>query len=120
MRIQRRVSFADALDVAVMMQMLLKNGVYGGDTLLNAGVVGDFTRVQFPKDKNRRGAGFDKPSLVKGQASPVCDQASAASFGHSGFTGTFAWADPEQELVYVFLSNRVYPDAGNNKIKLII
>lgn len=108
--------FADALDVAVMMQMLLKNGVYGGDTLLNAGVVGDFTRVQFPKDKNRRGAGFDKPSLVKGQASPVCDQASAASFGHSGFTGTFAWADPEQELVYVFLSNRVYPDAGNNKI----
>lgn len=108
--------FSDALDVAVIMQMLLRNGSYGGDTLLETEVVRDFTGVQFVIDKNRRGAGFDKPALIKGEPSPACESASPRSFGHSGFTGTYAWADPDQDLVYVFLSNRVYPDAGNNKI----
>lgn len=108
--------FSDALDVAVIMQMLLNEGVYGGDTLLDANVIKDFTRVQFGSENNRRGAGFDKPPLIKGESSPTCASASARSFGHSGFTGTYTWADPEKGLVYVFLSNRVYPSAENNKI----
>ena len=108
--------FSDALDVAIIMQMLLNDGVYGGDTLLDANVIKDFTRVQFGSENNRRGAGFDKPPLRKGDASPTCASASAKSFGHSGFTGTYAWADPEKELVYVFLSNRVYPSAENKKL----
>ena len=108
--------FSDALDVAIVMQMLLRDGTYGGDTLLEAAVIRDFTGVQFAIDKNRRGAGFDKPALIKGDSSPACASASPRSFGHSGFTGTYAWADPDQDLVYVFLSNRVYPDASNSKI----
>ena len=108
--------FSNALDVAIIMQMLLNEGVYGGDTLLNANVIKDYTRVQFGNQNNRRGAGFDKPSINKGDSSPTCASASAKSFGHSGFTGTYTWADPEKQLVYVFLSNRVYPSAENKKI----
>ena len=68
-------------------------------------------KCQFPLT-NRRGAGFDKPvkSLNGG---PTCSQVSLSSFGHSGFTGTLTWADPEHEIIYVFLSNRVYPNANN-------
>jgi CubicO group peptidase (beta-lactamase class C family) len=108
--------FSDALDVAVLMQMLLDDGRYGGETFLDSDVINDFTSVQFSLDKNRRGAGFDKPALIPGQTSPSCKNASAKSYGHSGFTGTYVWSDPENNLIYVFLSNRVNPDAGNNKI----
>ena len=59
----------------------------------------------------RRGVGFDKPD-ARGKG-PACECVSAKSFGHSGFTGTYTWADPEEELVYVFLSNRTYPTAAN-------
>ena len=65
---------------------------------------------------NRRGIGFDKPMLEYDEDGPTCRSVSAASFGHSGFTGTYAWADPENGLVYIFLSNRVYPDASNPRI----
>ncbi|NTW24088.1 MAG: serine hydrolase, partial [Lentimicrobium sp.] len=107
--------FGDALDVAVIMQMLLQNGVYGGEVLLDSAIVAEFTRSQYPETKNRRGMGFDKPAPI-GEPGPTCDLVSSLSFGHTGFTGTYAWADPETGLVYVFLSNRIYPDAGNNKI----
>lgn len=107
--------FSDALDVAVIMQMLLQNGRYGGEILLDSAVIAGFTKAQFPENKNRRGMGFDRPALP-GEPGPTCNQASPLSFGHSGFTGTYAWADPETGLVYVFLSNRVNPDAGNNKL----
>lgn len=108
--------FSDAMDVAIIMQMLLNKGVYGGDTLLDAEVINDFTRIQFALENNRRGAGFDKPAIIKGDPSPTCASASPASFGHSGFTGTYTWADPKNNLVYVFLSNRIYPDAENKKL----
>jgi len=62
---------------------------------------------------NRRGIGFDKPLIKYQKNGPTCESASPESFGHSGFTGTYAWADPENGLIYVFLSNRVYPDADN-------
>tara|TARA_R100001015_G_C4491719_1_gene69083 strand:+ start:113 stop:421 length:309 start_codon:yes stop_codon:yes gene_type:complete len=64
---------------------------------------------------NRRGAGFDKPA-PHGQPGPTCDCISFASFGHSGFTGTYVWVDPDEDLVYIFLSNRVYPNADNKQL----
>ena len=65
---------------------------------------------------NRRGLGFDKPAFAKNTGS-TCPEASASSFGHTGFTGTICWADPETGIVYVFLSNRVNPDAENKLIQ---
>ena len=80
----------------------------------------EFTRVQFPFNDNRTGAGFDKPlfgndtlSIDKSYPAPGV---SAQSFGHSGFTGTFVWMDPEYDLLYIFLSNRVYPTRNNRLI----
>ncbi|MGB1102727.1 MAG: glycoside hydrolase family 3 N-terminal domain-containing protein [Crocinitomicaceae bacterium] len=103
--------FSNALDLGTLMYMLINDGQYAGDTLLDSEVIADFTRCQFCP-RNRRGAGFDKPvrSLDGG---PTCDKVSLSSFGHSGFTGTLTWADPDKEIVYVFLSNRVYPNAEN-------
>ncbi len=108
--------FGDAYDVAVVMQMLLNGGNYGGRQFFSKETVEEFTRVQFPENDNRRGLGFDKPMLEFEEHRGNCRSASPASFGHSGFTGTYTWADPENGLVYVFLSNRVYPDMHNAKI----
>jgi CubicO group peptidase (beta-lactamase class C family) len=108
--------FSNANDVAILMQMLLQYGQYGGEQFLDSTVVYTFTSTQFPLNDNRRGIGFDKPQLVYDEEGPTCRSASSESFGHSGFTGTYAWADPDKNLVYVFLSNRIYPDASNNKI----
>ena len=65
-------------------------------------------KAHFLDNNNRRGLGFDKPEPIKG--GPTCREASLSSFGHTGFTGTIAWADPETELLYIFLSNRIHPD----------
>lgn len=108
--------FSDASDLAVLMQMLLWKGEYGGRRYISKATVEEFTRVQFPLNHNRRGLGFDKPALDRNQEGPCSGDASPQSFGHSGFTGTFVWADPAEQLVYVFLSNRVYPDAENSKL----
>lgn len=108
--------FGSAYDVAVVMQMLLNGGNYGGRDYISREVFDEFNRVQFPGNDNRRGLGFDKPMLVFEEHKGNCKDASPSSFGHSGFTGTYAWADPENGLIYVFLSNRVYPDMDNAKI----
>ncbi|HTX88838.1 MAG TPA: serine hydrolase, partial [Bacteroidales bacterium] len=108
--------FSDAGDLAVMLQMLLNGGSYGGKQYLLPSTIREFTRVQFPGNGNRRGLGFDKPAAVYVPDGPVCQGASPESFGHSGFTGTYCWADPADKLIYIFLSNRVYPDSGNNRI----
>ena len=108
--------FGNAYDVAVFMQMYLNGGTYGGREFIQAETVELFTEYQFPDEDNRRGLGFDKPLLEFEEHRTNCKDASPASFGHSGFTGTYAWADPEKGLVYVFLSNRVYPDMDNTKI----
>ncbi|MGQ1889731.1 serine hydrolase domain-containing protein [Thermophagus sp. OGC60D27] len=106
--------FSNALDIAKLMQMYLNGGRYGGKKYLNSGTVKLFTsRVH---KQNRRGLGFDKPEPDSKKESPVSRQASLSSFGHSGFTGTLAWADPETEIVYVFLSNRVHPHQYNKKL----
>lgn len=107
--------FSNANDLGKLMQMYLNGGQYGGEGYINKETITKFTECQFCKQNNRRGAGFDKPA-VDGVNNPVCDCASLESFGHTGFTGTIAWADPKTQIVYVFLSNRVYPNADNNKL----
>ncbi|MDR2815016.1 MAG: serine hydrolase [Prevotellaceae bacterium] len=106
--------FSTAYDMAKMMQMFLWHGRYGDTQLLKPETVNKFTKIHVAG--NRRGLGFDKPEPDPQKASPVCREASPASYGHSGFTGTFVWVDPKRELVYVFLSNRVHPDSNNNLI----
>jgi beta-glucosidase-like glycosyl hydrolase/CubicO group peptidase (beta-lactamase class C family) len=107
--------FGTALDVAKMMQMYLNEGEYGGEHFFSKKTFKTFNDCVYCKDGNRRGVGFDKPQL-KGNPGPTCNCTSSQSFGHTGFTGTMAWADPEQELVYVFLSNRTYPDSSKNRL----
>lgn len=105
--------FSNALDLAILMQMNLWDGSYGGVRYFAKGTVPYFTKQQF--GDNRRGLGWDKPVSEKGP-SPTSHYASPLTFGHTGFTGTAAWADPEFGLVFIFLSNRVYPDAENRKL----
>jgi CubicO group peptidase (beta-lactamase class C family) len=102
--------FSNALDVAKMMQMYLQNGVYGNNRFFSEKTMNAFNTCYYCDEDNRRGVGFDKPQL--GNAGPTCGCVSMTSFGHTGFTGTMAWADPEKEIVYVFLSNRTYPDSN--------
>lgn len=107
--------FSDANDLAVLMQMFLNEGEYGGERYITAETIKEFTKCQFCKNGVRRGIGFDKPE-PNGKGGPTCECVSMLSFGHTGFTGTMAWADPEKKIVYIFLSNRVYPDAENTKL----
>jgi beta-glucosidase-like glycosyl hydrolase/CubicO group peptidase (beta-lactamase class C family) len=106
--------FGNANDVALIMQMLLNNGYYAGQHILDSVIIKQYTSSHF--SDNRRGLCFDKPEFDDKKESPVTKECSLQSFGHSGFTGTFAWADPENGLVFVFLSNRVYPSADENKL----
>ncbi|MDO7171261.1 glycoside hydrolase family 3 N-terminal domain-containing protein [Mariniflexile sp. AS56] len=104
--------FSNANDVAKIMQMYLQKGFYGGKRYLKPETLDKFNTCYFCDKDNRRGIGFDKPQL-SGEG-PTCGCISLNSFGHSGFTGTYAWADPDEEIVYIFLANRTYPNAGQN------
>lgn len=106
--------FATSRDLAAIMQIFLNKGSYGGVQYINPEVIEQYTGCQYCPT-NRRGAGFDKPA-ADGTGGPVTKMASLSSYGHSGFTGTLVWADPTYNLNFVFLSNRVYPDAENWKI----
>tara|TARA_R110002050_G_scaffold24083_3_gene64310 strand:+ start:78925 stop:81843 length:2919 start_codon:yes stop_codon:yes gene_type:complete len=104
--------FSNANDVAKIMQMYLQKGFYGGKQYFKSETIDKFNTCYFCENNNRRGVGFDKPQLS--DEGPTCGCVSMTSFGHSGFTGTYAWADPEADIVYVFLANRTYPNAGKN------
>lgn len=106
--------FSNANDVAKLMQMYLQYGHYGGKQFLTPKTIDAFNTCYFCEEDNRRGIGFDKPQLD--EEGPTCGCISMTSFGHSGFTGTYAWADPEEEIIYVFLSNRTFPDSKNNRL----
>jgi beta-N-acetylhexosaminidase len=106
--------FSNATDLAALMQMLLNGGVYNGKRFLKPETIQYFTKRQ--NNKSRRGLGFDKPETDEHKGNPACDSASSATYGHTGFTGTGAWVDPEYGIVYIFLSNRVYPTAENWKL----
>ncbi|MCO6492214.1 MAG: serine hydrolase [Phaeodactylibacter sp.] len=105
--------FSTAEDLAVVFQMLLNGGDYGGERYLNAETIEYFTSA---RHGNHRGLGFDKPDEKTIDNGKFPEQISRAAFGHTGFTGTCAWADPEHGLIYIFLSNRIYPDVDNRKI----
>jgi beta-N-acetylhexosaminidase len=104
--------FSNANDVGKIMQMYLQKGFYGGKRYLKSETIGKFNQRYFSDEKVRRGLGFDKPQLDL-EVKATCGCVSDESFGHSGFTGTYTWADPKSGLVYVFLSNRVYPKMDN-------
>ena len=106
--------FSNANDIAKIMQMYLWKGSYGSITYLRPETLDLFNTCNYCDVDVRRGVGFDKPQLE--DVGPTCGCVSMDSFGHSGFTGTFTWADPEEDIIYVFLSNRTYPDATNRKI----
>ncbi|THH39453.1 glycoside hydrolase family 3 N-terminal domain-containing protein [Neolewinella litorea] len=106
--------FGSAHDLAALFQMLLQEGSYGGRRYLSEEVIQEFTS-RYPGE-TRRGLGFDMKQLNENRHLNMSDEASSRAFGHLGFTGTAVWADPKEDLVYVFLSNRTFPNAENNKL----
>ncbi len=110
--------FATANDLMKLIEMYRRMGSYGGEQIIARGVLEKYTKVQYPENDNRRGLGFDKPlldnaELPQEEAYPA-KSASFSSFGHSDYTGTFIWIDPEYEISYIFLSDRVNPTRNNN------
>ena len=106
--------FGTAQDLAVVLQLLLNKGSYGDVTLLKPETIAAFTKRQ--SKLSRRGWGWDKPEPEKGKGGSAGKLAPKSTFGHTGFTGTCVWADPDNQLTYIFLSNRVYPQANNNTL----
>lgn len=106
--------FASARDVAMVYQMLLNAGELDGNRYLRTETCKTFTTTT--SVSGRRGLGFDKPIPGKPGHSPCCVSAPAEVYGHTGYTGTCCWVDPVNKLVYVFLSNRTYPNDGVNKL----
>ncbi|MCM1504157.1 MAG: serine hydrolase [Muribaculum sp.] len=103
--------FSNADGLAKLCQMLLNHGTYGGEEFVSAETVDLFMNSKSPN--SRRGLGFDKPDTTNPSKSPVPESADPSTVGHIGFTGTCFWIDPENELIYVFLSNRVNPTRDN-------
>jgi len=112
--------FGSVGDVAKVMQLYLQNGKYGNERFITDETLKNWTSSHFRKINNRRGYGFDKPGIqmnrYTGKQRYPSTVVSEQSYGHSGFTGTFVWADPANQLLFVFLSNRVFPDRDNHKI----
>ena len=110
--------FSSANDLAKVMQMYLQSGYYGGKQFISKTTIDEFTREQSSEIDNRRALGFDRPNPgIRGIKNkfPAPD-ASASSYGHTGFTGIFTWMDPENKLLFIFLSNRVYPSRINTAL----
>ena len=109
--------FSNARDLAAIMQMFLDGGTYQGVRYLKPETVRYFTKAPFATtNDNRRGIGFDKLPLNKKGTCTASKSGSMEGYGHTGFTGTFVWADPANKMIIVFLSNRVYPDAEPNRL----
>lgn len=108
--------FSNANDLAKMMQMYLNGGKYGGRMFISDTTLLRFTACFNCINGNRRGLGFDKPDPDPKKPGPCSKLASANSYGHSGFTGTLVWIDPDYDLVFIFLSNRIHPDQYNQKL----
>lgn len=108
--------FSNANDLAKMMQIYLNGGTYAGKRFISDTVICKFSSSNFINNGNRRGLGFDKAETDPEKTGPSGKLASSSSYGHTGFTGTIAWMDPEYDLLYIFLSNRIYPDQFNQKL----
>lgn len=103
--------FGTANDLAKLCQMWLNGGVYGDVRVLSQQTVDLFTKSKSPTC--RRGLGFDKPDMTDPEKSPTCEEAGAGVYGHTGFTGTVFWVDPDNDLIFIFLCNRVNPTRDN-------
>ena len=110
--------FANTNDLAKMMQMYLNGGYYGGTRYFQTSTIEKFSSCAFCELDNRRGLGFDRPQ-AEDRPGPSCTCASDLSFGHTGFTGTMVWMDPKENLLYIFLSNRTFPDGENWKLSTL-
>ena len=108
--------FGNANDLAKLMQLYLQEGSYAGRQYFKESTVAEFTRCQFCGEGNRRALGFDRPNIEYVENGNAAKSASQQSFGHTGFTGTFAWVDPVENLVYIFFSNRINPTRNNRKL----
>ena len=108
--------FSNSNDLAKIMQMFLQGGSYGGEIYISDKTIKLFTKRQYVFGENRRGAGFDKVDFKNKDSGSASLNVSSSSFGHSGFTGTLTWADPEKDIIYIFLSNRIHPSSKNKKI----
>lgn len=109
--------FGNANDLAKLLQMYLNGGEYGGKRYLDEATLEKFTVRTFPDSDNHRALGFDKPYYNDaGVPRNTAEDVSAGSFGHTGFTGIMVWMDPEHDLLYVFLSNRVSPTRDNHRL----
>ena len=108
--------FSTAEDLAKMLQMYLYKGNYGGERYFAPGTIDTFSCSNHIFPENRRALGFDKPEPDTTKISPVCQFAPLSSYGHTGFTGIMAWCDPDNDLIYIFMSNRTYPDEFNSKL----
>jgi CubicO group peptidase (beta-lactamase class C family) len=106
--------FSNANDLAKILQLYLNNGTYGDERLLSEETVKLFTQSKTPN--SRRGLGFDKPNTNNISASPCAPSTPASVYGHTGYTGTAFWVDPDNGIIYIFLSNRVCPTRNNNKL----
>ena len=104
--------FSNAIDIAKILQMDLNEGSYASEIFFKKETIDEFTRKQF--ENNRRGIGWDKVDM-EGRGS-TSEYSSPRCYGHSGFTGTTVWVDPEYDLIYIFLANRIHPDADNKKL----
>lgn len=108
--------FSSATELYAICQMLLNGGEYGGKRYLSKETIDQFNTRYYADKGNRRALGFDKPMLKPTKVGQTALEVSQSSFGHTGFTGTMIWVEPEYRLVYIFLSNRVYPNATPNKL----
>lgn len=106
--------FSNAGDLAVLMQMLLNKGLYGQQRYLDHKTIYTFT-TRYHRS-SRRAIGFDMKELDGKKTENMSPRAPASTFGHYGFTGTCVFADPDNQLIYIFLSNRTYPSMANNKL----
>jgi beta-N-acetylhexosaminidase len=108
--------FGTSNDLAKLLQLYLNDGTYGGEEIISGNTVSEFSKCVYCEEGNYRAMGFDRPNKPGDPTGNAAPSAPASSFGHTGFTGTYGWVDPENQLVYVFLSNRVYPTRENTKL----
>jgi beta-N-acetylhexosaminidase len=106
--------FSTSQDLAHLMSMLENGGIYNNKQYISKRTIDLFTSYQ--RGDSRRGLGFDKPDFLPKHINPASDYCSKSTFGHTGFTGTCVWVDPEAHLVFVFLSNRICPDEENREL----
>lgn len=109
--------FSNANDLAKLYQMYLNGGKYGGERFVSDDTMQLFTTTK--SSVSRRGLGFDKPDVRNNNASPTSPQAPISVYGHTGFTGTSFWVDPDNQMIYIFLSNRVYPSRSPNRLSTL-